>query len=113
MANISLAAPSWRRSWAISSSRRSSTSRSDMEHPALFSTCAFFMLMLILSWVGYRLVYKPGKFMHQLGSPVITNDSQRLTEGFGERAAGFLWPAHRDHFADARVVHHARGQDAA
>src|ERR1039457_7360094 len=52
--------------------------------------CAFFMLMLILSWVGYRLVYKPGKFMHQLGSPVITNDSQRLTEGSGEPEASTL-----------------------
>src|ERR1022692_3050053 len=61
-----------------------------MEHPALFSTCAFFMLMLILSWVGYRLVYKPGKFMRQLGSPVITNDSQRLTESAGEPEASTL-----------------------
>ena len=55
-----------------------------MAHPALFSTCAFLMLMLILSWVGYRLVYKPGQFMRQLGSPVITNDSKRLTETEGE-----------------------------
>ena len=55
-----------------------------MEHPALFSACAFFMLMLILSWVGYRLVYKPGKFMRQLGSPVITNDSLRLAAGGAE-----------------------------
>jgi tight adherence protein C len=61
-----------------------------MEHPALFSTCAFFMLMLILSWVGYRLVYKPGKFMRQLGSPVITNDSQQLTESAGEPEASTL-----------------------
>ena len=51
-----------------------------MAHPALFASCAFLMLMLILSWVGYRLVYKPGKFLRQLGSPVITNDSARVLD---------------------------------
>ena len=55
-----------------------------MTHPALFAVCAFLMLMLILSWVGYRLIYKPGKFMRQLGNPVITNDSKRLMEAGGE-----------------------------
>jgi tight adherence protein C len=42
------------------------------------------MLVLILSWVGYRLIYKPGRFMRQLGSPVITDDSQRLVDAGGE-----------------------------
>jgi tight adherence protein C len=55
-----------------------------MDHPVLFSTCAFFMLVLILSWVGYRLIYKPGRFMRQLGRPVITNDSARLMDAGGE-----------------------------
>jgi tight adherence protein C len=55
-----------------------------MHHPALFAICAFLMLMLILSWVGYRLIYKPGKFMRQLGSPVITNDSKRLMDAGGD-----------------------------
>ena len=32
-----------------------------MDHPILFSMCAFLMLSVILSWVGYRLVYKPGQ----------------------------------------------------
>jgi len=45
-----------------------------MEHPLLFAIAAFLMLMVLLSWVGYRLVYKPGKFMRQLGRPVITTD---------------------------------------
>ena len=45
-----------------------------MEHPALFAICAFLMLMVVISWVGYRLIYKPGKFMRQLGRPVITAD---------------------------------------
>jgi tight adherence protein C len=51
-----------------------------MDHPVLFSLCAFLMLLLILSWVGYRLIYKPGRFMRQLGNPVITNDSERLLD---------------------------------
>ena len=37
-----------------------------MEHPAIFAVCAFLMLMVILSWVGYRLIYKPGRFMRHL-----------------------------------------------
>jgi tight adherence protein C len=55
-----------------------------MAHPVLFSICAFFMLLLILGWVGYRLVYKPGRFMRQLGNPVITTDSERLIDVGGE-----------------------------
>jgi tight adherence protein C len=55
-----------------------------MAHPALFASCAFLMLMLILSWVGYRLVYKPGKFLRQLGRPVITTDSARVIDALGD-----------------------------
>lgn len=29
------------------------------------------MLMVLLTWVGYRVFYKPGKFLRQLGNPVI------------------------------------------
>src|SRR5580765_7351764 len=77
MASGSSAAPSSRRSWAISSSRRSSTLRCDMDNPIIFSICAFLMLMVILTWVGYRLVYKPGRFLKQLGNPVITSPVAR------------------------------------
>ena len=42
-----------------------------MDSPVLFSACAFLMLLVILSWIGYRLVYKPGRFLKQLGNPVI------------------------------------------
>jgi tight adherence protein C len=61
-----------------------------MDHPVLFSTCAFLMLMVILSWVGYRLIYKPGRFMRQLGRPVITNDSQGVIDVSGEPEASTL-----------------------
>jgi tight adherence protein C len=42
-----------------------------MDNPIVFSICAFLMLMVVLSWIGYRLVYKPGRFLRQLGNPVI------------------------------------------
>ena len=46
-----------------------------MEHPILFSICAFLMLMVLMSWVGYRLLYKPGRFViRQLGAPVISGE---------------------------------------
>jgi tight adherence protein C len=45
-----------------------------MPHPVLFTICAFLMLMVLMSWVGYRLFYKPGRFIKQLGSPVITSE---------------------------------------
>src|SRR5450759_421415 len=61
-----------------------------MAHPVVFATCAFLMLMLILTWVGYRLIYKPGKFMRQLGRPVITSASQRLVDAGGEREVSTL-----------------------
>jgi tight adherence protein C len=61
-----------------------------MVHPALFASCAFLMLMLILTWVGYRLVYKPGRFLRQLGRPVITNDSARVLDPLGEPEASTL-----------------------
>ena len=61
-----------------------------MEHPALFASCAFLMLMVILSWVGYRLIYKPGKFMRQLGRPVITTDSPARDGRRGEPEASTL-----------------------
>jgi tight adherence protein C len=61
-----------------------------MENPILFSLCAFLMLMLILSWVGYRLIYKPGRFLRQLGNPVITNEGKRVIEDGGEPEASAL-----------------------
>ena len=51
-----------------------------MEHPFILSTCAFLMLMVLLSWVGYRVFYKPGKFLKQLGNPVITDEKGQLKD---------------------------------
>jgi tight adherence protein C len=47
--------------------------------------------MVIISWVGYRLIYKPGKFLRQLGNPVITSASkQGILEEGGEPEASAL-----------------------
>ena len=36
-----------------------------MEHPLLMAVCAFLMLMVVVSGLGYRTFYKPGKFLKQ------------------------------------------------
>jgi len=51
-----------------------------MDHPLLFSLCAFLMVMLLMSWVGYRLIYKPGKFLRQLGNPVISESKRSIAD---------------------------------
>jgi len=61
-----------------------------MYHPVLFASCAFLMLMVIISWVGYRLIYKPGKFMRQLGRPVITTDSQAVLDPTAEHESSSI-----------------------
>lgn len=62
-----------------------------MEHPFLFSACAFLMMMLVFTWVGYRLIYKPGRFLKQLGNPVITADARRrMVDAGGEPEASTL-----------------------
>jgi tight adherence protein C len=48
-----------------------------MDHPLLLSICAFLMLMTALTGGAYRVVYKPGKFLKQLGRPVITDGARR------------------------------------
>ena len=44
-----------------------------MESPLLFAIFAFLTLMVVMTGVGYRLYYKPGRMLRQLGTPVITN----------------------------------------
>src|SRR5476649_1900137 len=61
-----------------------------MSQPFLFAFCAFLMLMLLISWVGYRLIYKPGRFLRQLGQPVITSDARRVLDANSEPAASTL-----------------------
>jgi tight adherence protein C len=59
-----------------------------MDSPILFSLCAFLMLMVLMTWVGYRIFYKPGKMLRQLGRPVIT--AHRVIDDGDEPAASTL-----------------------
>jgi len=56
-----------------------------MSHPLLLSICAFVMLMTVLTGGAYRVVYKPGKFLKQLGRPVIADSAkQRMKDEAGD-----------------------------
>ena len=44
-----------------------------MGQPLLLAVIAFLMLMVGLTWLGYRVFYRPGRFLKQLGNPVITD----------------------------------------
>jgi tight adherence protein C len=44
-----------------------------MDHPVFVSVCAFLAVMMIITWSGYRFVLKPGRFLRQLGAPVIND----------------------------------------
>jgi tight adherence protein C len=58
-----------------------------MEHPLLVSICVFLMLMIALSGIGYRLFYKPGRILRQLGNPVIA-DGRGVIENLSEPQPG-------------------------
>ncbi len=47
-----------------------------MVHPLAFSVLTFLALMSVMTWAGYRVLYKPGRFLKQLGSPVIGDDAR-------------------------------------
>ncbi len=51
-----------------------------MNTPAFFAVCAFLMLMIVCTWAGYRFLYKPGRILKQLGTPVIADDKRRAVE---------------------------------
>jgi tight adherence protein C len=61
-----------------------------MDNPLLLSLCAFLMLMVGLSWVAYRFFYKPGRFLRQLGSPVITDPKHIAVQHIGEPQASTI-----------------------
>ncbi len=61
-----------------------------MQHPIILCLCAFLMLMVLLTWVSYRIFYKPGKFLKQLGTPVITSEKRHLKEDGSEPGGSTL-----------------------
>ena len=42
-----------------------------MTHPLFLAIATFLMVMLLMAWLGYRWLYKPNKYLRQLGNPVI------------------------------------------
>src|SRR5262245_38523468 len=55
-----------------------------MQSPLIFAATALLTLMVIISWLGYRFFYKPGRFLRQLGTPVIVEGRHKLVaEGGG------------------------------
>jgi tight adherence protein C len=46
--------------------------------------------MALMSWVGYRLVYKPGRAIRQLGNPVITSDFGQMVSAETESQSSSL-----------------------
>jgi tight adherence protein C len=61
-----------------------------MENPILFSVCAFLMLLVVFVGVGYRFFFKPGKFLKQLGNPVITEQKHILVDSSSEPEASTI-----------------------
>jgi tight adherence protein C len=61
-----------------------------MASPLLFSICAFLMLLVAFTGIGYRLFYKPGKFLKQLGSPVITGQKPAVLDENAEPEASTI-----------------------
>jgi len=55
-----------------------------MAHPLAFSALTFLALMSVMTWAGYRVLYKPGRFLRQLGKPVIGDDSRQRTIAIDE-----------------------------
>jgi tight adherence protein C len=44
--------------------------------PIIFAAVAFLGLMAALTWIGYRIYYRPGRILKQLGNPVIAEGPQ-------------------------------------
>src|SRR3954452_1116116 len=51
-----------------------------MDSPLLFAIFAFLTLMVAMTALGYRLYYKPGRMLRQLGSPVISSPKGLLQD---------------------------------
>jgi tight adherence protein C len=44
--------------------------------PLLLAIFAFLALMAVLTWGGYRIYYRPGRVLKQLGTPVISDSAR-------------------------------------
>jgi tight adherence protein C len=67
-----------------------------MADPIVVATCAFLMLLAGISFVGYRMLYKPGRLLKTLGNPVITDDlRQRLMADGADEPRTFVTFLHQ------------------
>jgi tight adherence protein C len=66
-----------------------------MENPLFVSVCAFLMLMVALTGIGYRLYYKPGRALRQLGRPVITEGQGLIAETTEPEASTIVTVLHQ------------------
>jgi tight adherence protein C len=49
-----------------------------MNHPIALAALTFLALMMVMTWAGYRVFFKPGRFLRQLGNPVIGADPHQV-----------------------------------
>jgi tight adherence protein C len=66
-----------------------------MGNPLVFSICAFLLLIVALGGLGYRFFYKPGKFLRQLASPVITEQKAHLVDDTEPEASTIITVLHQ------------------
>lgn len=51
-----------------------------MDNLLFLCLAVFLMVMMLCIWAGYRFLYKPGRILKQLGTPVIAEHKHRLLE---------------------------------
>jgi len=61
-----------------------------MASPLLFSICAFLMILIVITGIAYRILYKPGRFLKQLGNPVITEQRHQIIDNDSEPQASTI-----------------------
>jgi tight adherence protein C len=66
-----------------------------MANPLLVSICAFLMLMIALTGLGYRFFYKPGRVLRQLGNPVIAEGQSVLADDAEPQASTVVTILHQ------------------
>jgi tight adherence protein C len=83
-----------------------------MTHPLFLAIATFLMVMLLVTWLGYRWLYKPNKYLRQLGNPVIL-DGPRVGDMQGPApntvvtfltTIGSKMPSSEREVADLRVI---------
>ena len=84
-----------------------------MTHPLFLAIATFLMVIVLTAWLGYRWVYKPNRYLRQLGNPVILDGSRVTGEMEGPRpntvvtflqTIGSKMPSSEQEVATLRVI---------